>query len=187
MIGVGDLRRGIVIELDGKLYSVVEYQHIKVGRGSAQIRLKLKDVKAGHTIDRTFQAGEKFNRVRLERRPVEYLYRDGDTFHFMDRETFEQFEMNADQVGDAAPFMKEGMTLDILTQDEIPISLELPFTVDLTVVDTPPGFKGDTASGSTKPATLETGVVVNVPFFINVGDKLRIDTRDGSYIERVTS
>ncbi|MFN8535825.1 MAG: elongation factor P [Dehalococcoidia bacterium] len=187
MIGVGDLRRGIVIELDNKLYSVVEYQHIKVGRGSAQIRLKLKDVKAGHTTDRTFQAGEKFTRVRLERRPVEYLYRDEDTLHFMDRETFEQFEMNALALADAVPFMKEGMNLDILTQEEIPISAELPFTVDLKVADTPPGFRGDTASGSTKPATMETGVVVNVPFFINVGDQLRVDTRDGSYIERVTS
>ncbi|GIW09820.1 MAG: elongation factor P [Dehalococcoidia bacterium] len=186
MIGVGDLRRGIVIELDGKLYNVLEYQHLKLGRGSAQVRLKLKDIKAGHTIERTFQAGERFTRVRLDRRPVEFLYRDGDTLHFMDRETFEQFEMNVEQLGEAVAYLKEGVQLDLLTHDEVPISVELPFTVDLKVIDTPPGFKGDTATGSGKSATLETGIVVQVPFFINVGDVVRIDTRDGSYIERVS-
>lgn len=187
MIGVGDLRKGVVIELEGQLWTVVEYQHIKVGRGSAQIRLKLKNVKAGHQVDRTFQAGEKFSRVRLDRRPVEFLYRDDDTLHFMDKETFDQFEMTVDQIGDAVQYMKDGLSMDVLLHDDLPISAELPFTVELRVEDTPPGFKGDTASGSTKPATMETGVVVNVPFFVNPGDVLRVDTRDGSYIERVTS
>jgi elongation factor P len=187
MIGVGELRKGVVIELDGTLYSVVEYQHIKVGRGSAQIRLKLKNVKAGHQMERTFQAGEKFNRVRLERRPVQYLYREGDVLYVMDTESYEQFTVSAETLGDSAQFLKENMVMDVFLHDEQPIMAELPFTVDLEVVETPPGFRGDTASGSTKPATLETGVVVNVPFFINVGDVLRVDTRDGSYIERVTS
>ena len=184
MISTGDLRKGITIELDGTLYNVLEYQHIKVGRGSAQVRLRLRDVRAGHTIEKTFQAGEKFARARVERHPMQFMYSDGEFFHFMNTETYEQMQLSPDQVGDAANYLVENGTCDVLTYQDAPIGVELPSAVVLTVTRTDPGFKGDTATGGNKPATLETGVVVNVPLFVNEGDKIKVDTRTGAYLER---
>jgi elongation factor P len=184
MISTGDLRKGITIELDGVLYSVLDYQHIKMGRGSAQVRLRLRDVRGGHTIERTFQAGEKFSRARLDRHPMQFLYSDGDFFNFMNTETYEQMQLTPDQVGDAANYLIENGTCDVLTYGDDPIGVELPTSVVLTVTRTDPGFKGDTATGGNKPATMETGLVVNVPLFVNEGDKLTVDTRTGEYLGR---
>lgn len=184
MISPGDLRKGIAIELDGVPYQVVDYQHIKMGRGSAQIRLKLRDVKEGHLIERTFQAGDKWPRARLDRRNASYLYNDADLYYFMDQDTYEQFTLGESQVGDSAGFLKDGMVCEVLLYNDEPIGMELPLNVVLKVVETTPGFKGDTATGGTKPARVETGITVNVPLFVNEGDDIRIDTRDGSYIER---
>jgi elongation factor P len=184
MISTGDLRKGITIELDGVLYSVLEYQHIKVGRGSAQVRLRLRDVRAGHTIERTFQAGEKFSRARLERHSMQFLYSDGEFYNFMNTETYDQMQLSPDQVGDAANYLLENGACDVLTYEDQPIGIELPTSVVLAVTRTDPGFKGDTATGGNKPATMETGLVVNVPLFVNEGDKLTIDTRSGEYLGR---
>ncbi|HEY79227.1 MAG TPA: elongation factor P [Dehalococcoidia bacterium] len=186
MIGSGDLRKGITIELDGTLYQVLDYQHIKIGRGSAQLRLKLREVRGGHTIERTFQAGEKFVRARLDYRNMQYLYNDGDLYYFMDEENFEQFPLNLDQLGDAINYLKEGMSLQISSYKGELIGVELPITVELEVVATDPGFKGDTASAGSKPAKLETGITVQVPLFVNVGDVIKVDTRSASYLERVS-
>jgi elongation factor P len=186
MISTGELKKGITIELDDQLYNVLEYQHIKMGRGSAQVRLRLRDVKAGHTIERTFQAGDKFRRVRLDRRSMQYLYRDDDMFHFMDTETFDQIAMREDQLDDAVSYLKDNTSIDILFYGDEPVGIELPITVDLEVAHTEPGFKGDTATGGGKPATLETGLQIQVPFFVNVGDTIKVDTRTASYVERVS-
>src|SRR5438876_6372898 len=163
MISTGELKRGITIELDGQLYNILEYQHIKMGRGSAQVRMRLRDVRAGHTIERTFQAGDKFRRVRLDHRNVQFLYSEGDLYNFMDTDTYEQTALSRELLGDAVSYLKDGMTAELLTYGDDPIGVELPITVDLRVEQTDPGFKGDTASGGNKPATLETGVTVNVP------------------------
>lgn len=187
MISTGDLRKGVTIELDGVLYNVMDYQHIKMGRGSAQVRLRLRDVRQGHTIERTFQAGEKFSRARLDRHPMQFLYEDGGLYYFMNTETYDQTPLTKDQVGDALDYLKENGTVDLLTYGDDPIGVELPTTVDLKVVQTEPGFKGDTTSGATKAATLETGKTVQVPLFIDEGNVLKIDTRTGQYIERVNS
>ncbi len=184
MIGVTEARKGVTIELDGILYTVLNYEHIKMGRGSAQIRLRLKDVRAGHTVERTFNAGEKLPRARLDRHPMQFMYSDGEFFHFMNTETYEQMQLSPDQVGDAADYLIENGNCEILTYGDAPIGVELPTSVVLAVTRTDPGFKGDTATGGTKPATMETGLVVNVPLFVNEGDKLQIDTRTGAYIAR---
>ena len=186
MIDTGDLRKGITIELDGRLYQVLDYHHLKLGRGSAQVRLRLRDILGGHTIERTFQAGERFQRARLERRPMQFLYEEDGLYYFMDQETFDQITLSAEQVGEAAHYLKENVELSILTHQDKPVSVELPITVELKVVDTAPGFKGDTASAGGKPATLETGLTVQVPFFINPGDTIKVDTRTGEYLERVS-
>ena len=186
MIGPGELRKGIAIELDGQLYYVLDYQHIKMGRGSAQVRLRLRDVRAGHTIERTFQASDKFQRVRLDHHPVQYLYNDGDLYYFMDQDTFEQYSLSPQQLGDALHYLKENQELEILTHGEDPIGVELPTSVELQVAETGPGFKGDTAQSGNKPAKLETGVVVQVPLFVNNGDMVKVDTRTGAYLERVS-
>ena len=184
MISTGDLKKGITIELDGELYQILDWQHIKVGRGSAQVRLKLRDIRAGHTIERTFQAGEKFPRARLDRNTVQFLYNDGDLYYFMDSESFEQSTLSLEQVGDAVNYLKEGMTLDILTYKDEPLNLELPNSVELEVVETDPGFRGNTATASNKPAKLETGITIQVPLFVDKGDIVRVDTRTGVYLER---
>lgn len=184
MISTGELRKGVTIELDGKLYSILEYEHIKMGRGSAQVRIRLKDVRGGHITERTFQAGERFARARLERRTVQFLYQDAELYYFMDKETFEQTALNAEQLGDAMNYLKEEFTLDLLTYQGDPIGVEMPLNVEMAITETGPSFKGDTAQGGTKPATLETGLVVQVPLFLNTGDRVKVDTRTGQYIER---
>ncbi|GAB4334991.1 MAG: elongation factor P [Dehalococcoidia bacterium] len=185
MISTGELKKGTTIELDDKLYAILDYEHIKMGRGSAQVRLKLRDVRTGATTERTFQAGTKFNRARVERREMQYLYSDDQFFYFMNTETFDQIPVDAAKVGDAAKYLKENDTCELILYGDEVIGVQLPITVELTVVDSEPGVKGDTATGATKPATLETGLVVNVPLFINPGDKLKINTDTGEYIERV--
>ena len=184
MIDTGDLRKGLTIELDGNLYQVVDWEHNKTGRGGAVVRLKLRDLRAGHSFERTWPAGSKFQRARVERQNAQYLYNDGDLFYFMNNETYEQVPMGKDRVGDMALYLKENDNCQVLTYGEEAISIELPAAVVLEVVDTEPGIKGDTAQGATKPAKLETGLTVTVPLFINVGDKLKVDTRTGAYLER---
>jgi elongation factor P len=186
MIDSGEMRKGITIELDGKLYQVVDYQHIKVGRGSAQVRLKLRDIRSGHNIERSFQASEKFARARLESRTMQYLYNDGNAYYFMDQETFEQMPIDSGQLGDTLNYLKEGATLEVSSYKGDLVGVELPITVELEVAETGPGFKGDTATAGNKPAKLETGITIQVPMFINNGDIIKVDTRTGVYLERVS-
>ncbi|MCC6313271.1 MAG: elongation factor P [Thermomicrobiales bacterium] len=185
MIDTGDLRKGLTMDIDGRLVKVVDFQHNKQGRGSAQVRMTLRDLRTGALTQTTVQAGAKFTQVRLERKHVQYLYADDGHRHFMDTETFDQLILSDETIGEALKFMKENDVVDLLTYDEEPIDIELPTAVNLVVADTDPGLKGDTASGATKPATLETGLVVTVPLFVNIGDTLKVDTRTGDYIERV--
>jgi len=185
MISSGELRKGITIELEGKLYQVIDYQHVKMKR-TALARLKLRDIRAGHTIERTFPSDEKFPRARLDFRNMQYLYNDGNLYYFMDEESFEQMPLNTSQLGDATNYLKEGMSLQVSSYKDELVGVELPITVNLKVADTGPGFKGDTATAGTKPATLETGLAIQVPMFINTGDIIKVDTRDGSYLERVS-
>jgi len=182
MIDTGDLRRGITIEIDGVLYQVLDFNHLKMGRGSAQVRMKLKDVRGGHIIDRTVQAGSKFARARVERSTVQYLYADGDLHYFMNTETFDQIALNTSQLGDAINYLIGNATCDLLTYEDQPIGIELSAAVELTVAQTDPWVRGDTAQGGTKPATLETGLLVQLPLFINTGDRVKIDTRSGEYL-----
>lgn len=185
MISTAELKKGATIELDGKLYSILDYSHIKTGRGSAQVRLKLRDVRAGSTIEHTVQSGTKFTRARVERREMQYLYSDDQFFYFMNTENFEQIPVSADKVGDANKYLKENDPCELVLYGDEVIGVELPMTVELTVTRTDPGFKGDTATGGTKPATMETGLVVNVPLFIEEGTRIRVNTDSGAYIERV--
>ena len=184
MLETGDLRKGATLEFDGRLVKILEYQHNKQGRGSAQIRLTLRDLRTGSITVHSVQAGTRYPAVRLERQHVQYLYTDGDLFHFMDTDSFEQFALSEKAVGDTIKYIKENDSCDLLTYNGDPIDIELPTSVNLKVAETDPGLKGDTASGGTKPATMETGLVVNVPLFISIGDVLKIDTRTGDYIER---
>lgn len=185
MIDTGEVRKGVTLDIDGKLVKVIEAAHNKQARGSAQLRMTLRDLRTGATTQHTVMAGTKFTLVRLERQHVQFLYRDGDQFHFMNTESFEQFALGQSTVAEAEPYLKENEVIDILTYDDEPIDIELPTSVNLEVTQTDPGFRGDTATGGSKPATLETGLTVNVPLFINEGDVLKIDTRTGEYIERV--
>jgi elongation factor P len=185
MISTGELRKGAVIELDNDLWQILDYHHIKMGRGSAQVRITLRNIKRGQTIDRSFQAGTRWPRAVLERRPVQFLYRDGDDFHFMDNDSYDQFSLTAAQLDDAVNYLKDGMTLDRTTYQGETLGVELPVTVELAVTETEPGFAGDTAQGARKQATLETGLVVSVPLFVNEGDTVRVDTRTGEYQTRV--
>ncbi|NHM27817.1 elongation factor P [Desulfofundulus sp. TPOSR] len=184
MISTNDFRTGLTIDLDGEVFQVIEFQHVKPGKGAAFVRSKLKNLRTGAVIEKTFNAGEKIPRAHVERREVQYLYNDGTSYNFMDMETFDQFSLTREQLGDAINFLKENMTINLLMFQGKSIGVDLPNFVELKVVDTPPGIKGDTASGGSKPATLETGYVVQVPFFIEVGDVLQIDTRTGQYIKR---
>ena len=183
MISSTELRRGVTIELDGKLYQVLEYRHVKMKR-TALARVKLRDIRGGHTIERTFQSDEKFPRARLDYRGMQYLYNDGDLYYFMDEENFEQIPLNADQLGDTINYLKEGMSVQMSNYKDELVGVELPITVELEVTDTTPGFKGDTVTSGTKPATLETGITIQAPLFVNKGDIVKVDTRDGSYLER---
>ena len=185
MISTGELRKGVAIELDGDLWQILDYHHIKMGRGSAQVRITLRNIKRGQTIERSFQAGTKWPRATMEKRPVQFLYRDGDDLHFMDTDTYDQFMLRAETLDDAVPYLKDGMTLDRTSYQGETIGVELPVTVDLTVTTTEPGFAGDTAQGARKPATLETGLIVSVPLFVSQGDTVRVDTRTGEYQTRV--
>jgi elongation factor P len=185
MISTGELRKGVAIELDGDLWQILDYHHIKMGRGSAQVRITLRNIKRGQTIERSFQAGTKWPRAQMERRPVQFLYRDGDDFHFMDTDSYDQFMLTADQLGEATQYLKDGMTVDRTAYQGETIGIELPVTVDLAVRETEPGFAGDTQTGARKPATTETGLVVQVPIFVNEGDTIRVDTRTGEYQTRV--
>ncbi len=185
MITTGDLKRGITIELDGDLWNVLEYHHIKMGRGSAQVRMKMRNVKTGTTIERTFQSGEKFRRAILDRKVVQFLYETEGIYYVMDLETYEQTGLNPELLGDVTKFLTDNQTLELLTYQDQPLGAELPPNVELEVLRTDPGFRGDTANAGNKPATLETGLVVNVPLFVNEGDRIRVDTRTGSYVERV--
>jgi len=184
MISVNDFKTGVTIELEGQAYQVVEFQHVKPGKGAAFVRAKLKNVKTGGTVERTFRGGEKVPKAHLDRREMQYLYNDGSGFVFMDTENFEQMTINPDQMGDGSKWLLENMNIQVLFFQGNIIGIELPNFVEMVVTDTEPGVKGDTATGATKMATLETGATVKVPLFINTGDKLRIDTRSGEYLDR---
>ncbi len=183
-VDTNSFRNGMHIELDGKVWRIVEFQHVKPGKGGAFVRTKLKSLDAGAVVDRTFRAGEKFPRVRTETKNVQYLYDDGSDVHFMDAETFEQFSLSHADVADALPFMLPNASVQVMAVNGAPSSVQLPSSVELTVTETEPGVKGDTVSNVTKPATLETGAVVQVPLFVNVGDRLKVDPREGRYISR---
>jgi len=185
MLGSTELRKGTIIELNDKLYQVVNYKHIKMKR-TALARLKLRDIVGGHTIEQTFQSDDKFIRARLDYRSMQYLYNDGDLYYFMDEENFEQLPLNSSQLGDAVNYIKEGMSLEISSYKDEVIGVELPITVELKVTDTEPGFKGNTATAGNKPAKMETGINIQVPLFINKGDVIKVDTRSGSYLERIS-
>ncbi|MDK2820096.1 MAG: elongation factor [Clostridia bacterium] len=184
MISTNDFRTGLTIEVDGEIYSVVEFMHVKPGKGAAFVRTKLKNRRTGAVIERTFRAGEKVNRAHIEKREMQYLYNDGDNYYFMDTETFDQMSLSKDQLDDAIKYLKDNMNINVLFYQGETIGIELPNSVELKVVETEPGVKGDTATGATKNAVLETGASIQVPLFIEVGDVVRIDTRTGDYIER---
>ncbi len=186
MISTNDFHPGLTIEVEGQAFVVLDSNHHKlVGRGGAIVRTKLKNLESGVIIDRTFNAGEKVAKAHVEEKEVQYLYNSGDEYFFMDVETFEQFPLTREQMGDKAQFLKDNMNLKISLYRDKPVSVDLPTTVELVVTETDPGFKGDTVSGGSKPATLETGAVVKVPLFINVGDVIKVDTRTGTYTGRV--
>jgi elongation factor P len=178
-------KNGMAIIYDNKTWVIVDFQHVKPGKGGAFVRTKLKELKSGRVVDITFRAGEKLEDVRLEQKNLQYLYSDADSYHFMETETYEQFALPRDFVGEAAKWLKENDMATVQIAGGEMIGVEAPMFVDLEVAETDPGFKGDTVQGGTKPATLETGAVVPVPMFINTGDKIRVDTRDGHYITRV--
>jgi len=184
MIETGELRKGSTLEIDGTLYQVIEVNHLKIGRGSAQVRMKLRDVRAGHIIDKSVQAGTRFTRARVERQPAQYLYAEDSLFYFMNTETYDQFPLSRDHLGDALDYLKENSTCNLLMYGDEPVGVELSAAVELAVTETDPGVRGDTAQGGTKPAKLETGITLNVPLFVNVGDVLKVDTRTGEYLER---
>jgi elongation factor P len=185
-VSTNDFRKGLKIELDGAPYVIVDFQHVKPGKGGAFVRTKLKHLKLGTVIDKTFRAEEKVPLVNFEQKRMQFLYRD-TRFHFMDLETYDQIALSEEEVGDARQFLKENTEVDMLYVDGAPIGVELPTFVELTVTKTEPGVRGDTASGGSKPATLETGAVLSVPLFINEGDVVKVDTRTGAYISRVAA
>ena len=188
MASTADFRNGMVIEIDGDLWAITYFQHVKPGKGGAFVRTKLKNVLTGAVVDKTYRAGEKVNSVRLERRPVNYSYTDGDIYYFMDANTYDMIPIAGDLLGEEQlKFLKENMECEGLVHDEKVISVELPQFVELEVTATDPGFKGDTAQGATKPATLETGAVINVPLFVEEGDVLKIDRREEKYLSRVNA
>ncbi len=184
MVDTNSFKNGMHIELDAKVWRIVEFQHVKPGKGGAFVRTKLKALDSGAVVDRTFRAGEKFARVHTEVKNVQFLYEDGSDVYFMDAGSYEQFNVPRAELEDELPFMQPNATVQVLAVNGKPSSVQLPASVELTVVDTEPGVKGDTVSNVTKPATLETGAVINVPLFVNVGDKLKIDPRERRYISR---
>ena len=184
MISTGEIKRGITVEIDGTLYQIVEFQHIKMGRGSAQVRMKLRNVRRGDLIEKTVQAGDRFQRARLDHRSVQFMYKDGTHYHFMDTASFDQLALDEELLGDAVNYLSDGMVAQLSEYEGEAIGVELPASVVLTVTEVEFGIKGDTATGATKPATLETGLRLNVPLFVGMGDKIKVDTRSGEYLER---
>ncbi len=185
MISTNDLKNGMTIELDNGLWSVVEFLHVKPGKGSAFVRTKLKNVETGNVMEKTFRAGEKVPRAVLDKREMQYLYKSDEDFIFMDNETYDQIALVKEQIGEGVKYMKENTNINIVKHGDKIVGIDIPNHVELEVVDTPPAEKGNTAQGGSKPATLETGAVVNVPFFINNGDVIRVDTRNNEYLDRV--
>ena len=184
MISTGDLKKGITFEFEGQPCALLDWQHVKMGRGGAIVRMKLRNLRTGATFDRTCDAGDKFPRIYLDRSTVTYQYNDGDQYHFMDTSTYDDIVLTEAQLGDAKSYLIDNLELDIVRLGEEPISVELPEKMVLTVEYTEPGFKGDTATGGSKPATLETGLVIQVPLFVAIGDKVRVNTSTGQYVER---
>ena len=184
MISAGDFRNGITLEIDGNVYQIMEFQHVKPGKGAAFVRTKIKNVMNGGVVEKTFRPTEKCPQARIDRKDYQYLYADGDLFYFMDVETYDQIALSKDDIGDALKFVKENETVKVCSYNGKVFSVEAPLFVELEITDTEPGFKGDTATGATKPAVVETGATVYVPLFVNQGDKIKIDTRTGEYLSR---
>ena len=184
MISAGDFRNGITLEIEGAVYQIIEFQHVKPGKGAAFVRTKIKNVMSGAVTERTFRPTEKFPTARIDRVDMQYLYADGDMYNFMNTETYDQISLNKDLIGDALKFVKENEMVKVVSYNGIVFSVEPPLFVDLEVTETEPGFAGNTATGAQKPATVETGAQVSVPLFINIGDKIKIDTRTGEYLGR---
>ncbi len=184
MISTNEFKNGITIEVDGSMYQIVEFLHVKPGKGAAFVRTKLKNVETGNSVEKTFRAGEKFPKANLEKKEMQYLYKSDKDYIFMDNTTYDQITLTADQIGDGIKYLKENMVVSVVQCQNKLIGVDLPNFVELQVIDTPPSEKGNTAQGGTKPATLETGAVVNVPFFISNGEMIRIDTRTNSYLDR---
>lgn len=184
MISSNDFRNGITIEFDGGVWQIVDFQHVKPGKGAAFVRVKMKNVKSGAVVERTFNPGEKVPKAHIDNRQMQFLYESDNMYNFMDNETYEQIALPPEQLGDAPKYLKDNMSIGVLFYQGIVIGIDLPYSVELEVVETDPGIRGDTATGGTKPAKLETGHVVRVPLFINIGDVLRVDTRNGEYLER---
>ena len=185
MISAGDFRNGVTLEIEGNVYQILEFQHVKPGKGAAFVRTKLKNIINGGVVEKTFRPTEKFPAARIDRVDMQYLYSDGDLFHFMNTETYDQIALNSDDVGDALKFVKENEMVKICSHNGNVFAVEEPLFVELEITDTEPGFKGDTATGATKPATVETGAVVYVPLFVETGNRIKIDTRSGEYLSRV--
>lgn len=186
MATTADFRNGMVLQLEGELWQILYFQHVKPGKGGAFVRSRLKKVRTGQVVERTFRAGERVDEVRLERRPMQYLYSSDRLAHFMDAKTYDQHAIGEDLLAEQKPYLKENITCDVLMHDGAVIGVELPKFIEAEIVETEPGVRGDTATGGTKPATLETGVVVQVPLFINQGETIRVDTRTNEYLERVS-
>ncbi|GMQ64132.1 elongation factor P [Vallitalea maricola] len=184
MVSAGDFRNGLTIQYENQIYTVIEFQHVKPGKGAAFVRTKLKNLKTGSVIEKTFRPTEKMPKAHIEKKDMQYLYTDGDLFHFMDSETYDQIAINSDQIGDTLKFVKENDMVKILSHEGEVFGIEPPLFVELEIIHTEPGVKGDTATGATKPAEVETGASVNVPLFVNIGDKIKIDTRTGEYLSR---
>ena len=184
-VDTSQFRNGLKIELDGEPFTIVYFQHVKPGKGGAFVRTKVKNLKNGKVLDRTFRSGEKVDEADVSERKMQYLYQDGDSLVFMDNETFEQTPFSAEQVGDARKYLKENLDVEVLFWRGKPINIELPAFIEALITQCDPGLKGDTASGATKPATIETGAVVQVPLFVKEGERIRVDTRTGVYVERV--
>ena len=185
MISAGDFRNGVTLEIEGNIYQILEFQHVKPGKGAAFVRTKLKNIISGGVVEKTFRPTEKFPKAHIERKDMQYLYSDGELFHFMDVETYDQIALNEDAIGDSLKFVKENEMVKICSHKGNVFAVEPPLFVELEIIDTEPGFKGDTAQGATKPATVETGAVVYVPLFVEQGDVIKIDTRTGEYLSRV--
>lgn len=184
MVSAGDFKNGLTIQYEGNIYSIVEFQHVKPGKGAAFVRTKLKNLKSGAVIEKTFRPSEKMPKAHIERKDMQYLYVDGDLYYFMDMDTYDQIGINSDQIGDTLKFVKENEMVKILSHDGSVYGIEPPISVVLEITHTEPGVKGDTATGANKPATVETGATVYVPLFVNIGDKIKIDTRTGEYQSR---